>query len=573
MPPVTLLQLNLYIQNLTMTIIQSIGCWLQSPPTPKVVPPPLRIGIYALIVVLALGLRIHLATIAHPAQMDSTHMIHQGILWVQGEPGALSTIWQEAPVLTAGMAYRRGYNPAKALQWSTVLYGTILVGMTMLLTRRLFDSDAAAWISGGWAACNPALLNYSVNSMPEIGFAACMLSAYVVLAPSIRGKSLKLIPLLAGYGLLGLGIYFKPLDSLTAMALTTGWLLLVHLKRPLITVAHLSAGFIIYLTLVAPHYVLQNHGHNPGDIQLANRSSGLVKGLRAYDSSFENAPDDSRFAKEMDEFRQLGTLKWLWRHRQEVSLRFPVNVIRSIRIYGHFLFPNAFRIGNAWWVFMLTAVLTIRLASHHWRPCLWLFLAAMAFPLGVSLSYVYDRWLIIYIPLLFILIAGHLVASPSLWGGRWKIGAWTLFLLTMMGNSTALSFQNHLDNVWRKENQQTIALWLKNTANHGERYMSLGPAISLEIDLEHPRRWVRLPNAPLDHVDRICENQQVTYVVVCDSSYPHWPANQLIQGNPAPSNWALVNENTFEQLHPIWGKQEETYHIYKRSPSAAENHP
>ena len=200
------------------TMFSSIIQWATEE-RPLELPRRIRIAIPILILGLALGLRIHLAGIAYPAQLDSTHMIQQGILWVQGEPGALSTIWQEFPVLTAGIAYRLGYNPAEALQWSTVIFGTILVGMTMLLTRRLFDSNAAAWIAGMWATTNPALLNYSVNSMPEIGFAACLVSAYAVLASAIGGQSLKPVPILTGYALLALGIYFKPLDSLAAFAL------------------------------------------------------------------------------------------------------------------------------------------------------------------------------------------------------------------------------------------------------------------------------------------------------------------------------------------------------------------
>jgi hypothetical protein len=559
--------------NRIMYRIQIMGRWLQSSPPANSGHKLLRIALYVLILTIAFGLRMQLAAIAYPAQMDSTHMIHQGILWAQGEPGALSTIWQEAPVLTAGIAYRLGYNPAEALQWSTVLYGTILVGMTMLLTRRLFDSDTAAWITGAWTASNSTLLNYSVNSMPEIGFAACLIAAYAVMAHSICGRDLKFSHVLAGYALLGLGMYFKPLDSLTAMVLTTGWLFLVRLKCPLRTIVHLLSGFIIYLGVVAPHYVLQNQGNDSRTPQLANRSAGLVKGLRAYDSRYENAPGDAWFVEEMDEFRQLGTLKWLWRHRQEVAQRFPSNLIRSVRIYGQFIFPHAFRIGNAWWILMLAVILAIQLAGQRWRPFSWLFIAAMAFPLGVSLSYVYERWLIIYMPLLIILIVGHLVLSPSLWGCRWKKAAWTITLLAMVENSKTLSFQSHRDRVWWQENQQTIALWLKDAARSDERIMALSPSISLDMDIDHPRRWVRLPNAPLDHIDRICTENNVSYVVVCDSSHPHWPANQLTQGEPAPPNWTLVKENKFERLHPIWGDEQETYQIYKRYPSITENLP
>ena len=96
--------------NRIMYRIQIMGRWLQSSPPANSGHKLLRIALYVLILTIAFGLRMQLAAIAYPAQMDSTHMIHQGILWAQGEPGALSTIWQEAPVLTAGIATGLGYN-------------------------------------------------------------------------------------------------------------------------------------------------------------------------------------------------------------------------------------------------------------------------------------------------------------------------------------------------------------------------------------------------------------------------------------------------------------------------------
>lgn len=554
------------------TMFSSIIQWATEE-RPLELPRRIRIAIPILILGLALGLRIHLAGLAYPAQLDSTHMIQQGILWVQGEPGALSTIWQEFPVLTAGIAYRLGYNPAEALQWSTVIFGTILVGMTMLLTRRLFDSNAAAWIAGMWATTNPALLNYSVNSMPEIGFAACLVSAYAVLASAIGGQSLKPVPILTGYALLALGIYFKPLDSLAAFALTTGWLFLVHVRRMTTISLFLLLGLLIYVAVVTPHYVLQNQGNKSGNFELANRAAALAKGTKAYDSKYENAPRDAWFVEEFKEYNELGALKWLWRHRQEVSRRYVSNLMLSLRIYGQDLFPQAFRIGNALWLAMLMAILAIRLWSPQWKTFLWLLLAVMIFPLGVSLSYVYSRWLIIYIPLIIIIVSGHLVLSPSLWGRRWKMGCWCILLLVMASSATASSLRAHRDQIWSQNNLQAVVQWFKENTNQDDRFMSLGPSISLEIDIDHPQRWVRLPNAPLEHIERICRQQRVSYVLVSDTSYPHWPANQLVHGQSPPPNWALATEMNFKQVHPVWGEQEERYQIYKRSPPVTESSP
>lgn len=544
--------------------VKAIGAWLQAaqmvPRSAARIPSAV---LYVLILSLALGLRIHLASIAHPAQSDSTHMIHQGILWAQGEPGALSTIWQEFPVLTSGMAYRLGWNPAEALQGSTVIFGTLLVGLTMLLTRRLFDSDAAAWIAGGWAAANQGLLNFSVNSMPEIGFAACLVGAYAILAPSIRGRGVNIVPLLAAYGLLGLGMYFKPLDSLTAAAFTTGWLALMHLRNLRKVSLQLLAGLTLYVVLVVPHYWLQSHGSEASSLKLANRSYALVYGHRAYDSKLLYSPDNA-FRNDLKEFERLGAGQWLWQHRMEVSRRYAANVLISLRIYGTYLFPNAFRLGNAWFIALLAALAATRLCGPLWRPFSFLVLAIMAFPLGVSLSYVYEHWLVIYSALLIVAISGHLVHSHALWGVRWKRMAWILLLVAMMENSAALAYRHHLDQVWRGEHQREIATWLRNMAGDGERIMTGFPSFSLDFDLDHPRRREQLPCGTGEEVDRYAERHGVTYIVLCDSFSPHWPINQILLGAPAPRNWTLIKAQTFKRLHPVWGEQEETYQIYKR---------
>ncbi|MGD9782166.1 MAG: hypothetical protein AB7V14_08450 [Kiritimatiellia bacterium] len=506
-----------------------------------------------------------MAGIAYPAPSDSPHIIGQGVLWAQGEPGALATIWQEFPVLTAGIAYRLGWNPAEALQSSTVFFGTLLVGMTMLLTRRLFDSDAAAWIAGGWAAANPELLSYSVNSMPEIGFAACLVSAYAVLAPAIRGRGLNMAPLLAGYGLLGLGMYFKPLDSLTAVALATGWLAVISYAQIKTASVRLLAGLLLYAAVVAPHYVLQNSAAGAEGLSLVNRAGGLVYGHRAYDSKVNYSPDGF-YADDIAEFQRLGTVKWLWRHRTEVGQRYFSNALKSLRIYGNDLFPGAFRIGNAWFIALLAAIMLAGLAGPRWRVYAFLSLAAMAIPLGISLSFVFGRWLAIYVPLLISMVSGFLVLSPSLWAAPWKKTVWLVLAAVLMVHSASLAKEKLEDKAWNWENQRAISGWLRQNSLPDERIMAIQPSLALEVDLDHPRRWVQLKAGTPERIEEFARERNVSYVVLCDSFYPHWPVNQLVRGGTAPENWELAHDRTFSREHPVWGFQEENYRIYKRRP-------
>jgi len=186
--------------------------------------------IYGAIVLLALLIRVHVASLAYPPQMDSVHYVQYGVRWAQGVPGQLSTIWQEAPILVSGLAYRWGVDPVRALQGSTVVYGVVIVLMTMLLAARLFNRPAIGWLAGLWAAASPGLVNYSVNCSAETGFGMLMLSAYALMAPSLRGETIRPGPLLLAYGLLGLGIYYKPLDTYVAVLVLTCWLVLVHAR-------------------------------------------------------------------------------------------------------------------------------------------------------------------------------------------------------------------------------------------------------------------------------------------------------------------------------------------------------
>ncbi len=547
--------------------ISLIGRWKKAEPNFLFSAPGLyRPVFFFLILALAFGLRMRFADIAYPAQLDTPHMIHQGIFWAQGEPGALATIWQEAPCLTAGIAYRLGFNPAEALQWSTVIYGTILVGMTMLLTHRMFKSDAATWLAGGWAAANQGLVEYSINSMPEIGFAACLLGAYAIMANALCGRGLQSVfSLLGGYGLLGLGIYFKPLDSLTALALATGWLVLLYGKEGRQVWLRFLAGPLIFIAVATPHYLLQSGAPGANGVNLVNRSFGLVAGEIPIDSQFLYAVHDP-YGQAIKEYEETGALKWLWEHRARIVRRYFSNVVNALRIYGNYLFPNAFRMGNAWFVAMLSVIAVARLFGPLRKTYLFLFLSAMAIPLGVSVSFIFDRWLVIYIPILIAIVSAHLVLSPSLWDATWKKTAWVCLWLAMVGNSVAMERNRLEDKAWHWANQRTVSAWLRQATRPDERIMSLSPSMSLEIDLARPRRWVQLKAGTPEQIEQYAQEQNASYIVLTDRLYPHWPINQLVRGETPPANWVLAKEEAFVREHPVWGTQTESYRIFKRTP-------
>lgn len=527
--------------------------------------------VYALILCLALGLRVHLAGIAYPSGMDVPHIIHQGVYWAQGVPGALSTIWPEIPVLISGMAYRQGWDPAEALQWSTVIWGTLMVGMTMLLTRRYFASDLAAWLAGGWVTANQSLLDHSVNSMPEMGSCLCLIGACALLAREIRGMNPRIPSLLGGYGMLALALYFRPLEAMVATAVITAWLLVVHLRAGWKAWARLAAGLLFYLLLMTPHAMLQE-GDKTSYQSITPRMSNLVLGQRAYDSKFLYDPDSS-WRKDIEELEQAGIGRWLWRHRSEISRRYLSNMMSAVRAYGNYLFPNSFRLGNAWFIAM-AAFIFLRGFFGPWRKQhVFLALMSLALPLGVSVSYVYTRWLIQYLPLVVAMAAAHLALSPVLTGRAWKKAFWLLILLAMMGDSAALAWQAHGDMAWRWDNERTIAAWLRETAADGDRIMAGRPSLSIGFDLARPQRLVQLPYGSPERIEQIAGKANVSYIVLSDWYNPHWPVNRLFDGAPAPANWTLVKNQKFAYSHPVWGDLEDSYRIYKRQSAVPDSAP
>jgi hypothetical protein len=555
--------------------VESVRDWLQAKePGPAGPATPAVLAVYACILFAAFGLRAHFAGMAYPAQQDSVHLIQAGVQWANGVPGRFSGIHQEFPVLVSGIAYKLGLNPAKALQWTMCLLGTLLVGMTMLLATRLFDRHRAGWLAGLWSAANPGLLNYSVNSMPEIGFAACLLGAYSITAGALRGGPVRYGRTLVSFALIGAGIYLKPLDSLTAMALIAGWILLINITGLRKVVLPVGAGLLLFAAVIYPHHYLQSlaPAENSLGVGMINRAGGIVKGLKAHESRYEYASAlDSDYARSIEELRRQGIAGWIWHNRVDISRRYLLNLMRAIRTYGDYLFTNAFRVGNAWFIAMIASIILVGIASPRRRQVVFLALAVSAFPLGVSLGYIFERWLIIYVPLFIVLIAGHLVHTASLWDLRWKRIAWLLLLFVMMGNSVKAVQQQLKDEAWFWDNQKSVAVWLRDVARNGERIMSGKPTLMLETDLVRPERWAQLTPASVERVEELAALGNISFIVLSDDFYPHWPINQLLKDAPAPGNWTNLGDRVFMRDHPVWGPQRNMYRIYRRTdPRAAE---
>ena len=519
--------------------------------------------IYAGITLLALLIRVHVATLAYPPQMDSVHYVQYGVRWAQGVPDQLSTIWQEAPILVSGLAYRWGMSPVRILQSSTVLYGVVVVLMTMLLAARLFNRPAIGWLAGLWTAASPGLVNYSVNCSAEGGFAMVMMSAYALMAPALRGDPIRVGHLIIAYALLGLGIYYKPLDTYVAVMALTLWLVVVHVRSWRSLPFRFVPAFLVLLLVLAPHFYLQAGGSDLGGIPLVNRGGNITLGERAYQSAYVDAAE-GYMVEERRELEEIGLPAWLWKYRAEIARRYVSNWLIAFRHFGDFMLPNAYRIGNALFIALLLLSVGRGVLAGHWRQFGFLVLAAFVFTAGVSISYVYNRWLVIYVPLLIVMITAHVVLSSGLWNAVWKRVLWLLLLLGMMKNAYTITVRHHEDESWTWENQRVMAAWLRDHSLPEEKVMSGRPTFALEMDLDRPDRWVRMPSADLGKMERFAAKKGAAYIALSSTYYPHWPVNQLLSGATPPTNWVLYADRMFERVHPVWGEQKDHYQIYKR---------
>ena len=524
---------------------------------------------YLSIIAMAAGLRLYFADLAYPADLDSVHLIQGGVQWARGVPGQLSGINQELPVLVSGTAYKAGLDPARTLQAFTVALGVAVVGCGMLIGWRFYRSHAVAVLTGIWMAANPGLIVYSVNSMPEIGFAACLLIAFVLAADVLCRRALRLLPVMGAFAVLSVGMYFKPLDSLTLAFVLAAGITLAHARTPRVLGLVLAGGIAAYVAVAVPHYYMQSSamGEDTMGVGLVNRGGHLVKGFQAYDSTYEyGAAYDAVHGDAVKELQAKGIAGWLWQHRGEVMNRYKSNAAGVMRQYNHYLFTQSFRLGTGWFILVIIVVIAVGLRGEYRWPTIFLWTAAFAFPAGVSLSYVFDRWLVIYVPLLMILFVAALVKGTGLAERRWIPWAGGGILL-LMGMTSVRGLDSQLrDEQWFWSNHRDVASWLSGAASKQDRVMSGRPTLMLEMDIEHPDRWVQLPPFALERVEQIAGERKVSFIVLADSFYAHWPANRLLTDADLapPVNWKMVYDRTFERAHPVWGTQKERYRIYDR---------
>jgi len=520
--------------------------------------------IYVLIGSVALGLRVYLAGIAYPAQLDVPAIIAQGIMWAQGHPEGMGSIYPEIPVLVSAYAYRLGLNPAEILQSLNVIYGTMVVLLTMIFAQRLFGRHSIAWIAGGLTTTIDGLLSFSVNSMPETGFGMCLMGACAIMAGPIRGSLTSPVVMGIGYAFLGIGMYFRPVETLVSLTAVTGWLFLCHLSHWKKAVLHISAGLLFAVVILAPYYLKAKSAEASED-RIAFNIKSIAFGDLAYDGKQIHDPDRQVWKDEMtQEVLDLGLHRWLWEHRAEVSKRYLKNLLRCARSYSEYIFTNAFRLGNAWFVMLLVLMGCSAVIGENRRNNIFLALMLVSLPAGVSLGYVFNRYLLAYLPFLVIMISAFVVNSPVLWGSTSKRVLWTIVLLSMMTQSSAVTIHGHKDQQWSWDNLRDIAQTLKGMVPADKRIIAPQDTFMIEFDPDNPLRCKKFPYSEPDRFENYAANRNVSHIVLCSTQKSNYPMNAVFDGQPPPPNWTMILERKYQREHPVWGPQEEIYRIYER---------
>jgi len=267
-----------------------------------------------------------------------------------------------------------------------------------------------------------------------------------------------------------------------------------------------------------------------------------------------------------------GLAGWLWAHRGEVSQRYVKNFLRSIRVYSEYLFTNAFRLGNGWFIVLLIAIGWSAWYGGYRKENLFLAMMLLALPAGVSMGYIFNRYLLAYLPFLLILVSAFVVLRPALWNTMSKRIFWLVIVLVMMGQSSVMTMRGHKSQKWRWDNLHEIAVLLRDMVPENGRVIAPQDAMMIEFDLDHPNRWVKFPFAEPDRFEDYAAKYRASHIVLCTSAKSQYPIYGLFDDVPPPANWKLALEKKYERLHPVWGPQEDIYRIYERSNPATVEH-
>ncbi|MFH0908133.1 MAG: hypothetical protein V1929_05165 [bacterium] len=521
-----------------------------------------------LLAILAFVLRFIPALTAYPTPTDSAHFVQFGMELAQGNPLGFSEHWSQWPILLAALAIKLNLDPGRALQASTVVAGVIAVCATVVLCFKLTGRWRIGLLAGFFAATNPSMIEYSVNSMGEMPYLAVILSALGLAIPAGPDGRVSSRALIGGFFLLGVSIYYRPTEACTAAfflaVLSVAFSPRDARKKTMIVTL---AGLFIFACWLVPLTTLTRirTGSGTPSAKIVNLAFGDYgtdsKALYAVKSPVEN---------EAKLLREKGVVGYIWLKRNEMTRRWVRNMGQCVRIMKDQLLPASFKLGSGW--FVLGGIFAALAAWRHRHGRLWLCCLPFVFsmPALFSLSFVFPRWLIPSLPFLILLLSGTIALVSGLRPERiWKAGLAIVFGLMML-NQAAYGIHAAGDG-WRGRNIKDISRFAREHGSEDDVLMAIFPQYAIHFYKEHPFRWKRLHYGSIDEVEQAGEGYHATLVIVAGQEFGHWPIHKLFEGTAPPPNWHLLGRKTFERLDPKWGLEVDDYLIYRReAPHAAE---
>ena len=513
-----------------------------------------------ILVVVALVPRLWAAWTAYPVQGDAAHFVECGVELSHGHARGLSLHWSQVPIFLAAGAVKLGLHPGRVVQASTVLAGLAVPLLLAGLLRRWTGSVRAALLAGLAAACNPRLIEYSVNGLAEMPFLALLLLALNLLwigplqlaAP--RRAALAYLPL-------GLAIYYRPAEATVSAGLLAAWHL-VACWRARGGGWGLVAGLALFVLGLFPITWLTHE--RTGVWSPSSKVENIAFGPRGNDSKYMYGEADE-LKGELTLYRERGLVGYLWARRVEMSRWWISNALMALRLQKECLWPGAFQVGAAWMVLLLLAS-ALALAVHRRVPML-LFLAswASAMPALLALSFIFPRWMVPWFPFTLALqVAALDLVWPRPAAGRRALAA----LLGVLLGGLAIWGAAAAADGWRGRNARAVAEVLRTQADPASPIMSVQPTIALEYYGVRPFFWVKMPYGTVAQTLEHATRAGVRFVVVADRDYAEWPIQSLWR-DPPPAGWRVAHRLVYTRPSARWGEEQDRYLVLEpdRSPS------
>lgn len=487
----------------------------------------------ACIGILALVIRWWAAIKAYPCSGDAGHFVQYGVALAHGVPGSLSTYWSQMMIIFAYLAETLGMDPRYAMQYVSMVSGTIVVIVSALIAWRVTRHTVMMLITAGLCAVNPVLVQHSVTGYSEMPYLACMLLGVYVGIKQDRHPIMRAI--LAG-SLIGVAGYFKGLDAAVA-AVSMGLYLFIARKNSLpVGFAHASVisvtAFIVLLPLCIYTY------QQSGKFMPGSKGGNLALGLDWKDSKIVYAADPELAKKKT-------------KSTSEIIRMLPVRIARNIpdiyRIFNKQLFIKGFRMGTIW--FGLICILWLYHVFRFERSLMWLPLCMLIFQLMLlSLVFVHSRLLVPSLIWIIFIVGAFL---KIIWGRcdvfrRYVMGVLIGVFMVVNAVYSFSAYQMEFC-FWRYPHIIATAEKLKNIAKDDDVIMTYGPHVAVEFYEHNPRLTVEMPYGTLEEVEAIAQKHGVQYIIVSDTFRSHWPISQVFEASSElPENWKIVETLRFD---------------------------